>query len=122
MGKEQDKEMDTRPKTLWIKRQFLEEILDGKKTVEVRVGYRNIQELKPGMRLLLNEEHEIGIKDVRRYPTFSEMLEHEEAERIVPGMPKDQMLRVLRILYPPFKEKLGVFAIELESSRTKPQE
>jgi len=53
------------------------------------VGYRNIQELKPGMRLLLNEEPEVGIKDVRRYPTFSEMLEHEEAERIVPGMPKD---------------------------------
>lgn len=58
-------------KTLWIKRQFLEEILDGRKTIEVRVGYRNIQKLKPGVRLLLNEEHEIGIKDMRRYPTFS---------------------------------------------------
>lgn len=113
--------MDTRPKTLWIKRQFLKKILDGKKTVEVRVGYRNIQELKPGMRLLLNEEHEVGIKDVRRYKTFSEMLEHEEAERIVPGMPKDQILRVLRSLYSLFKEKLGVFAIELESPKTKPQ-
>jgi len=106
--------MNTKPKTLWIKRQFLEEILDGRKTVEVRVGYRNIQELKPGMKLLLNEKHEIGIKDVRRYPTFSEMLEHEEAERIVSGMPKDEILRVLRNLYPPFKEKLGVFVIELE--------
>jgi len=92
------------------------------KTVEVRVGYRNIQELKPDMRLLLNEEHKISIKDIRRYPTFSEMLEHEEAERIAPGMPKDQILRVLRSLYPPFKEKLGVFAIELESSRTKSRE
>lgn len=114
--------MSTRPKTLWIKRQFLEEILDGKKRVEVRVGYRNIQELKPGMRLLLNEEHEIWIKDVRRYPTFSEMLEHEEAERIVPGMPKGEILRVLRSLYSPFKEKLGVFAIELESVKGNPQE
>jgi len=42
------------------------------------------------------------------------MLEHEEAERIVSGMPKDEILRVLRNLYPPFKEKLGVFVIELE--------
>ena len=67
-------------KTLWVKRQFLRQILDGKKTIEVRVGYRNIQELKPGMRLLLNEKYEVGIKNVRRYPTFSEMLEHEEAE------------------------------------------
>lgn len=96
--------MDASLKTLWIKRQFLEEILEGKKTVEVRVGYRNIQELKLGMRLLLNEEHEVGIKDVGRYPTFSEMLEHEEAERIVPGMPKGNILRVLRSLYPPFNE------------------
>jgi len=113
--------MDKKPKILWIKRQFLEEILEGKKTVEVRVGHRNIQELKPGMRLLLNDEHEIGIKDVRRYSNFSEMLEHEEAEKIVPGMPKGEILRVLRSLYPPFKEKLGVFAIELESRGYKPQ-
>jgi len=70
--------MNTQIKTLWIKRKFLKEILDGRKTVEVRVGYRNIQELKP-------------------------------------GMAKDEILRVLRNLYPPFKEKLGVFAIELES-------
>ncbi|GIW63465.1 MAG: hypothetical protein KatS3mg091_267 [Patescibacteria group bacterium] len=35
--------MKTRPKILWIKRQFPEEIVEGKKTVEVRVGYRNIQ-------------------------------------------------------------------------------
>lgn len=114
--------MDIRPKTLWIKRQFLEEILGGRKTIEVRVGYRSIQELKPGMRLLLNEKHEIGIKDVRRYPTFSEMLEHEEAEKIAPGMPKGEILRILRSLYSPFEEKLGVFAIELESSKNKPQE
>jgi len=47
------------------------------------------------------------------------MLEHEEAERIVTGMPKDQILSVLRTLYPSFKERLGVFAIELETSETK---
>ncbi len=108
--------MNNSPKTLWIKRQFLEKILAGRKTVEVRVGYRNIQELKLGERLLLNEEYEVKIKDVRRYSTFSEMLEYEEAEKIVPGMPKGEILRILRSLYPPFKEKLGVFAIELEFS------
>jgi len=36
-------------------------------------------------------------------------------------MTKEEILRVLRSLYPPFKEKLGVFAIELESPRNKPQ-
>ncbi len=69
----------------------------------------------------MNGEHKIGIKNVRRYPTFSEILEHEEAERIVPGVSKDQILRVLKSLYPPFKEKSGVFAIELESSKSNPQ-
>ncbi len=100
-------------RTLWIKRRFLEEILEGRKTIEVRAGYRNIQDLKPGMRLLLNGECEAGIKDVRRYPTFSGMLAHEEVEKIVPGMSKDDVLRILKSLYPPFKEKLGVFTIEL---------
>lgn len=32
-----------------------------------------------------------------------------------------EILRVLKSLYPPFKERLGVFTIELESSKTKPQ-
>ena len=112
--KERRKDMDNSPKTLWIKRQFLEEILAGRKTVEVRVGYRNILELKPGMTLMLNDEHEMKIKDVRRYPTFSAMAEAEEADRIVPGMSKGELVQVLKSLYPPFKEKLGVLAIELE--------
>jgi ASC-1-like (ASCH) protein len=30
-----------RIKTLWIKDEYLEQILEGRKTVEVRVGYRS---------------------------------------------------------------------------------
>ena len=101
------------PKTLWIKRRFLEQVLSGEKTIEVRVGYRNIQELKKGDTVLLNDKHEMKIKDVRRYPSFEAMLEQEDAQKIVPAMIKDKVLRTLKILYPPHKEKLGVFAIEL---------
>jgi len=82
----------------------------------VRVESGIIRNLKPGVRLFLNEEHEVGIKDVREYLTFSGMLEHhEEAETIMPKMSKDEILRVLKSLYSLFKERLGVFAIELES-------
>ncbi len=47
------------------------------------------------------------------------MLEHEEAEKIVPGMSKDQIFKVLKGLYPPFNDKFAVSAIE--SPKSKPQ-
>ena len=103
------------PKTLWIKRQFLEEILAGRKTLEVRVGYGNIRQLKPGIQLLLNEEYPVRIKAIRRYDSFERMIAEEDAEKIVPGREKREVLQTLKALYPPFKEKLGVFVIELET-------
>ena len=102
------------PKTLWIKRRFLEEILAGRKTLEVRVGYGNIRQLKPGMQLLLNGEYPVSIKAVRRYNSFEEMIAREDVEKIVPGKEKEEVLQILKMLYPPFKEKLGVFVIEIE--------
>lgn len=99
-------------KTLWIKSKFLKEILAGRKTIEVRVGYRNIQELRPKMELFLNNNFKVKIKDIRRYQSFKEMLDKENPKKIAPGMSKNEVLRILQSLYLPFKEKLGVFAIE----------
>lgn len=101
-------------KILWIKRQFLEEILAGRKTLEVRVGYSNIRQLKPGMQLLLNGEYPVRIKAIRRYDSFERMAMKEDVEKIVPGRAKEEVLQILKAIYPPFKEKLGVFVIELE--------
>ena len=102
------------PKTFWIKRRFLEEILAGRKTLEVRVGYSNIRQLKPGMQLLLNNEYPVRIKAIRRYDSFEKMIGEEDAEKIVPGVGKNEILQILKALYPPTKERLGVFVIELE--------
>lgn len=102
-------------KTLWIKDKFLKEILAGRKTIEVRVGYRNIQQLKAGDDLLLNEKYKAKIKEIRRYTSFSEMLEKENPDLIAPGMSKEEILKILKSLYPPFKESLGVYVIELIS-------
>ena len=43
------------------------------------------------------------------------MIAEEDAEKIVPGREKREVLQTLKALYPPFKEKLGVFVIELET-------
>jgi ASC-1-like (ASCH) protein len=44
-------------KTLWLKDEYLQQILNGRKTVEVRVAYSNVARLKPGDTLLLNDQH-----------------------------------------------------------------
>ena len=43
------------------------------------------------------------------------MISEEDPEKIVPGVGRNEVLQVLKTIYPPFKEKLGVFVIELET-------
>ena len=47
-----------RTKALWVREPYLAQILAGRKTIEVRVGYDNIQRLQPGDPIRLNDEHE----------------------------------------------------------------
>jgi len=110
-------------KTLWIKDEYLQLILDGRKTVEVRVGYSNITRLQAGDRLLLNDQHPFVIRRIGRYASFEELLEHEDPAAIAPSVPPDELLERLRAIYPPEKESLGVVALEmvpLTKSRTAP--
>ena len=100
-------------KTLWIKDEYLEEILAGRKTVEVRVGYSNISRLKVGDLLALNELHPYLIQRIGHYADFEELLQHEEASAIAPGVPAGELLSQMRAIYPPDKEALGAFALEI---------
>jgi ASC-1-like (ASCH) protein len=104
----------SRVKTLWVREPYLAEILAGRKTVEVRVGYENIRRLEPGDRLKLNDEHEVGIRRIGRYATFEEMLAHEDPAAIAPDLSPGELLAELRRLYPPGKEALGAVALELD--------
>jgi ASC-1-like (ASCH) protein len=104
----------SRTKTLWIKDDSLQQILNGRKTVEVRVGYSNIRRLRAGDRLLLNERYPYRLKRISVYASFADLLAHEDAQRIAPGMPVEQLLPEMRSLYPPEKEALGVVALEIE--------
>ncbi|MCI0397790.1 MAG: ASCH domain-containing protein, partial [Chloroflexi bacterium] len=101
-------------KTLWIKDEYLEEILAGHKTVEVRVGYSNITRLQPGDRLLLNGRHLYRIRRIGRYASFAELLAHEKPAAIAPNVPAGELLERIRAIYPLEKEALGVVALEIE--------
>jgi len=101
-------------KTLWIKEEYLRQILDGRKTIEVRVGYTNINRLQAGDGLLLNEQYPCVIRRVGRYADFEDLLTHEKAEAIAPDIPAGELLGALRMIYPAEKEALGVVALEIE--------
>lgn len=101
-------------KLMWIKRRFFDLILSGEKTLEVRVLYPNLRSIQKGEFVNLNNQATIRVKDVRKYPTFEEMLSHEEASRIVPGSNREELLRLLKSLYPPHKEQMGVLVLEVE--------
>ncbi len=101
-------------KTLWIKEEFLQQILEGRKTIEVRVAYSNITRLKPGDTLLLNEQHPFVITRISRYANFSDLLTHESAIAIAPNIEPENLLLHIREIYPPEKETLGVVALEIK--------
>ena len=102
-----------RTKTLWIREDYLDWILQGRKTVEVRVGYSNIARLEAGDILLINEQHRFVIQRIGRYASFAELLAHEDPARIAPDLDPGQLLPALQALYPAEKEALGVIALEI---------
>lgn len=103
-----------RVKTLWIKDEYLRQILSGRKTVEVRVAYTNIARLEAGDILLLNDQHRYIITEVRRYPDFEALVAAEDPTTIAPDLPgREALLAACRALYPSDKEALGAVALEI---------
>jgi ASC-1-like (ASCH) protein len=103
-----------RIKTLWIKDEYLQQILSDRKTVEVRVAYSNIARLEPGDILLLNDQHRYVIADIRRYPDFEALVAAEDPAAIAPDLPgREALLAACRAIYPPERESLGVVALEI---------
>jgi ASC-1-like (ASCH) protein len=102
-----------RTKSLWIKDEYLAWILEGRKTIEVRVGYSNIARLEAGDRVLLNERFPFTIQRIGRYASFEDLLTHEDPLAIAPDLTHDQLISALRAIYPAEKEALGILALEL---------
>jgi ASC-1-like (ASCH) protein len=114
---------DSQPKReINIRKEYLKLITDGIKTVEVRVGYPRMRTIQAGQELtFVSGDQRVPsiVKRVTEYASFEEMLDHEDARSIGGdlGESRDDLLAVIRSIYPPEKERLGVLAIEVELVR-----
>lgn len=100
---------------LSIKGNLVPLICGRRKTLDVRVGYRNIKEVRPGDRIrfiAFASSAEVDVDAVRSYPTFADALEHENLDSLAPGFTMMEVAGYLRKLYPLRLEGLGVYVIE----------
>jgi len=101
---------------MYFKRKYLEYILKQKKTLEGRIGYDNIRNLKKGDIVYLNGEYKAQIVGVRKFSMFREAVTQENYKRLIPDAksPEDA-LRVYEMLYPLWKQrKYGVYIFEIK--------
>lgn len=96
-----------------IRAEYLKLILDGRKTIEVRVAYPRLAGMSSGDTIRFNGEHEYRVERVARYLDFQALVLAEDPRRMYPTDP-DNLLTVLREIYPPEKEAIGVLAIHLQ--------
>lgn len=102
-----------------LRKPYLELVADGTKTVEVRVGYPKMRRIQAGHELTFvsgEEKVTTRVKRVTEYTGFEDMLDHESPVAIGGelGESTEELLAVIRDIYPPDKERLGVLAIEIE--------
>lgn len=108
-------------RTMRIKRPYYNAIMGGQKTLEVRVGYDSIKRHNANELLQLETSQITGvvrIKAVRVYKSFDDMIAIEPWQKIVPDAPNEATaLQLLKKIYPPNKEALGVYVFEIEPTK-----
>jgi ASC-1-like (ASCH) protein len=111
-------------RTMRIRKPYLDQIRDGRKTLEVRVGYPGILKIGAGeaVEMIAGDERVVvRVKEVRRYGSFEEMLAAEPAGRIAPEIAsREELLRAIREIYPPDRERLGVVVLDVRPEREAP--
>lgn len=112
---------ETTMRSLRVKKRYYDAIVSGQKTVEVRVGYDTINSIKVGELIKLvthTSSAIIKVNSIRNYSSFEKMLLTESYEKIAPTTHSaDEVLQLLRDIYPPEKERLGVVVLEISVAR-----
>jgi ASC-1-like (ASCH) protein len=101
-----------------IRKPYFDQIARGAKTVEVRVAYPRMRTLQSGhrIRFVSGDHHCLTVvRRITAYDSFDAMLRAEDPASIAPDIPDpDELLSLIRSIYPPEKEALGVLAIQIE--------
>lgn len=99
-----------------IKREYFNLIDNGKKTLEVRVGYSTVKKVKEGDTITFYDysSTKFEVLRVTRYEDFPDMLDNEDSTKAIPGVSKYKALEILQKIYPEDKEALGVYVFELQ--------
>jgi ASC-1-like (ASCH) protein len=112
-----------------VRKPYLKLIAEGTKTVEVRVGDPKVREIQVDQLLrFVAGDHELltRVRRIAQYASFRELVDQEDPRAIGGDLAgsKTQVLAIIRSMYPPDRERLGAFAIEVEcvaSSTTENQ-
>ncbi|KAI3994668.1 hypothetical protein MKX01_027558 [Papaver californicum] len=104
-----------------VQEPFFTQLRVGRKTIEGRCAVGDYNRIGPGSLLLFNRCLLLEVQDVRRHPSFSELLKTESLEKVLPGVNTiEEGVQIYRNFYTEEKEKSnGVLAICV--SRPKPQ-
>lgn len=102
-------------KNMRIYQRFYNMIVRGEKTIEIRVGYDSIRKIQVGDRIRFNDrpESDMIVTRITEYQSFEAMMSAEDHQKINPHATAAEQLKEIKGIFPPHKEKLGVFAIEL---------
>lgn len=107
----------TTMRNMRVKPRFINLIRSGRKTLEVRVGYDNINRIQVGERIsFISHESSLNIrvKDIRRYLSIENLLANEAWERIAPDITsREGVEKLLKAIYPPDKVQLGMIVLEI---------
>jgi ASC-1-like (ASCH) protein len=100
-----------------IYKRYFDLIAAGLKTTEIRVNDSSRNKIKTGALIRFRcqgDEILTRVTRVARYPTFEDMLNHEDLASVNPVATREEQLANIRQIYPPEREALGVLAIGIE--------
>jgi ASC-1-like (ASCH) protein len=105
-------------KEIFIKRELLEMIKSGRKTLELRVAFPNFQSICIGDQITFkssNDEIKVRVTCIRNHKGLGDVMESEDVSKLAPGVPQNQIRHFInRIFKEPDIEKYGLLVFEFE--------
>lgn len=102
---------------LRIRHELLLQVMSDTKTLEVRAGHVMVRRIKAGDTLRLSAGHvscDVRVTAVRVYTSINEMLQREDHTHIVHGVSRKEVRRLAQQIYPPDKERRGIYVFAIE--------